>query len=32
MGWPPPIPMNYEGQKRKSMVNPKAGILVTKPY
>jgi hypothetical protein len=24
--------MNYERQKMKSMVNPKAGVLVAKPY
>jgi hypothetical protein len=32
MGWPPLIPMTYERQKTKSMVNPKAWILVARPY
>jgi len=30
--WPPPIPINYEGQKTESLVNLGVGVLVAKPY
>jgi hypothetical protein len=32
MGWPPPIPINFERQKTKSMVNPRTRVIVAKPY
>ncbi len=32
MGWPPSIPINYEGHRIGSMVNPNIGGSVTKPH
>jgi len=32
VGWPPPIPMNYEGQIIESMVNHGVGVLMASPY
>lgn len=30
--WPPPIPINYEGQKTRLVVNLGVGVLEAKPY
>jgi hypothetical protein len=32
MGWPPSIPINCEGQRIGSMVNPQVGVLMVRPY
>lgn len=32
LGWSPPIPMNLEGQRTKSVVNLGTGVPMAKPY
>jgi hypothetical protein len=32
MGWPPPIPINFEQQKTRSVVNPRTWLIMAKPY
>jgi len=32
VGWSPPIPLNFEGQKTRSMENPGAKISKARPY
>ncbi len=32
MGWPPSIPINCEGQRIGSVVNPRVGVLVVRTY